>query len=203
MKTFAAVLALAIGALIGPALLDWMRGAQAHRAPRVAAVATPTATASATPEPEFIRPGELAPPPGSLTPEPERADRVASSPEQAIRDYVELAGNWTASSVIANYRKLSARTIGDARVHAQQMVARVPIDKTYQARKPSLQTELAGAVRRGGTSDTPTYLVVIRQRLTMKGAPAPSETPAWQLATATLAHTQGGWALTRWKEPRS
>ena len=208
MKTLALSISLILAVFLGPSILDALRKADeradASRTPPAAAVtASPTpAAAAATAAPVFVQPGEVAPPPGSPTPEPERAEHVASTPEQAVRAYIELAGNWTASTVVANYRKIAARTIADARVHAQEMVARVPIDTTYTHRKPSLETELAGVVRRGGQNATPTYLAIVRQRLTMKGAPKPSETPDWQIATATLAHVQGGWVLTRWKDPR-
>lgn len=202
MKSYLALAAL-LAALVTFALPK-MRAAQTRPQSPIAAAATPSATAgaSATPEPEFLRPGEVAPPPGSPTPEPEHATRVASSPEQAIRDYVELAGNWTAATVVDHYRQVADRTVGDARVHAQEMVARVPIDPTYQARKPSLESEVAGVVRRGGQNETQTFLVVVRERLTLKGAAKTSEIPAWQIATATIEQTQGGWVLTRWKDPR-
>ncbi|RKQ90503.1 hypothetical protein C8N24_0308 [Solirubrobacter pauli] len=207
MKSSLSVAALALIAAVATLVLPKLRDAQPP-APKLTDIAaatptpTPTVGAAVTAEPVFVRPGEVAPPPGSPTPEPERAEHVAATPEQAVREYVQLAGNWTSSTVVANYRKLATRTVGDARVHAQTMVARVPIDKTYTTRKPVLETELAGVVRRGGQNDTPTYLAIVRQRLTIKGAPKPSETPAWQIATATLEQAPGGWVLTDWKDPR-
>src|SRR5262249_5379170 len=110
---------------------------------------------------------------------------------------------WTPETIVANYRRLATQTVGDARLHAQEMVARVPIDRTYQSRKPRLETELAGVVRRGGDDETPTYLVVIRQRLTFKGTPPPPNPPGGQLATAALTRDQAGWTVTRWTDPRA
>jgi hypothetical protein len=201
MKPYLPLAVLIVAATLA---LPRVRSAQTtsqHPGSRRPASSAPAPPATATPV--FVQPGELAPPPGSPTPKPEHTAHPAATAEQAIRDYVALAGNWTATTIVAHYRRLAASTVGDARLHAQAMVARVAIDRTYQSRTPRLETELAGVVRRGGNENTPTYLVVIRQRLTLKGGPAPSPTPAWQIAIAALTRDQQGWVLTRWTEPRA
>jgi hypothetical protein len=210
MKTLVPLAALVALALLTTRALPALRTAQTPHpstppaAARATATATPVVTASATATPVFVQPGEVAPPPGSPTPAPAPAAHAAGTPEQAIRAYIALAGNWTAATVVAHYRQLAETTVGAARLYAQEMVARVPVDETYQARKPSIETELGGVIAQPDKDrETPTYLVVIRERVTTRGAAAPAQTPDWQVATAELAHQDGGWVLTRWTEPRA
>ena len=186
-----ALVALAVLALAATLALPRLRAAQPDRPATSSTAAAAAKTPLPTATPNFVQPGEVAPPPGSPTPAPEHATAVADTPEQAVRDYVALAGNWTAATVVTHYRQLAARTIGPARLRAQEMVARIPIDPTYTTRRPSLATEVAGVVRRSGDDETPTFLVVIRQQLSMKGAPTRDRDPGWQVATAALSRDHG------------
>jgi hypothetical protein len=122
------------------------------------------------------------------------AEGLAHSPEGAVRQAVELSGNWTAETIGRNHERLAASTTGQARRDAQRTAAQATTDPQLTAPGAKSIAILHAVVPRAGGPNR-RLLVVTHETLTADGV----RQTRFRVTLAEAQKLGDGWVLSRWE----
>ena len=145
-----------------------------------------------TPPVPTTPPGELPAPP---IPRPVREpERLAPSPEAAVRRAVELTGNWTGATIARQHERFAAETTGQARRDAERTAAQATTDPQLTGPGAKAVAILHAVVSRGSGPQR-RLLVVTHETLRADGLTE----ARFRVYLAEAERHAGGWVLARWE----
>ncbi len=156
--------------------------------------AATTESSRATP-PEPPADGEL---PGTVPeelqqPEPRRFPTAGRTPRQTLARAAALYGNWTSTTAAAQFRRIAALSVGEARAQLRESAAQSGTDP-QQAGATSRSSVVAIDVQGRGSQRR--AAVVTRERVQAKGLP--DEDAQYRVTLATVERRGGRWVISRW-----